>query len=75
MGVPRDKEYGLAFYRNMPISRYERGEIPSQEHLLVAPENSQADMARYIGNRSVRYLGSFPAQHIEFYRVTSQVTP
>ncbi len=44
MGVPRDKEYGLAFYRNMPISRYERGEIPSQEHLLVAPENSQADM-------------------------------
>ena len=28
LGVPRDKEYGLAFYRNMPISRYERGEVP-----------------------------------------------
>jgi 4-amino-4-deoxy-L-arabinose transferase-like glycosyltransferase len=75
LGVTRDKEYGLAFYRNMPISRYERGEVPSQEHLLVVPENSQTDMARYVGDRSVAYLGHFSPQHIEFYRVAARTTP
>jgi 4-amino-4-deoxy-L-arabinose transferase-like glycosyltransferase len=73
LGVPRDKEYGLAFYRNMPVSRYERGEVPAIEHLLVVPENSQGDMARYIGDRPVLYLGHFLPQHIEYYRVAPRI--
>jgi hypothetical protein len=74
VGVPRDKEYGLAFYRNTVVSRYERGEVPSNEHLLVAPDNAQGQIARFIGSRSAAFLGTFPAQHIDIYRVAA-VTP
>jgi hypothetical protein len=73
LGISRDKEYGLAFYRNMPVSRYERGEVPVPEHLLVVPGNSQGDMARYIGDRPVLYLGHFLPQHIEYYRVAPRI--
>lgn len=72
IGVPREKEYGLAFYRNQAISRYERGETPAVEHVLVAPENSQTEIARYIGDRHAAYLGNFPYQHLEFYRVSAK---
>lgn len=71
VGVPRDKEYGLAFYRNTVVSRYERGEVPSTEHLLVAPDDAQGQVARYIGSRSASLLGTFPAQHIDMYRVSA----
>src|SRR5205807_2628485 len=43
--VPRELEYGLTFYRNRLTVRYEWGSAPKEEHLLVAPENSQADVA------------------------------
>jgi 4-amino-4-deoxy-L-arabinose transferase-like glycosyltransferase len=69
VGVPRDKEYGLAFYRNTVVSRYERGEVPPTEHLLVAPDDAQGQVARFIGSRSATFLGTFPAQHIDIYRV------
>jgi 4-amino-4-deoxy-L-arabinose transferase-like glycosyltransferase len=32
----RDVEYGLGFYLDQRIQRYERGEIPISEHMLVA---------------------------------------
>ena len=71
VGVPRDKEYGLAFYRDTVVSRYERGEVPAAEHLLVAPDDAQGQVARYIGSRSASLLGTFPAQHIDMYRVSA----
>lgn len=73
--ISRDKEYGLAFYRNQPIARYERGEIPASEHVLVAPANSQADIAHFVGERYVSFLGSFPLQHLEFYQVGPAAAP
>jgi 4-amino-4-deoxy-L-arabinose transferase-like glycosyltransferase len=72
--VGRQTEYGLHFYRNQPVSSYDRGEIPQGAHLLVAKEGVQSDLARLIGSRVVTPAGSNPAQHLEFYQVSSAGT-
>src|SRR5262249_24158298 len=41
----RTLEYGLGFYRNQPISRYERGEIPREEHVLIEKQNQDKELA------------------------------
>jgi 4-amino-4-deoxy-L-arabinose transferase-like glycosyltransferase len=73
-GVGRQTEYGLHFYRNMPVSNYDRGEIPAGAHWLVAKEGAESDLARLIGSRVVMPVGSNPAQHLEYYRVSSAGT-
>jgi len=67
--VSRQTEYGLAFYRNQAIPRYERGEIPDGEHLIVAPEGSQTAVAKEVAGRRVSYLGSFAPQGLDYYWV------
>jgi 4-amino-4-deoxy-L-arabinose transferase-like glycosyltransferase len=67
--VPREIEYGLAFYRNQSIANYDRGEVPSHAHLLVTREGQQSDIARILGNRRVSLLGTYPPQHIQYYWV------
>ena len=71
LGVRRETEYGLAFYRNQPISRYELRQIPSDEHLLLIPEGARPAIAQFAGARRVVYLGAFPQQHLEFYWVAA----
>jgi hypothetical protein len=44
--VRRELEYGLTFYRNHLTFNYDWGSVPQEEHLLVAPENSQAEIAK-----------------------------
>jgi len=75
--VPRALEYGLAFYRNQPISSYERNEIPSTAHLVVATSGSQRELEYRLPGRSVtRWCPSrsrvcgFPWQHLDFYVVS-----
>jgi 4-amino-4-deoxy-L-arabinose transferase-like glycosyltransferase len=70
--VPRDLGFGLAFYRNQIIERYEVGEIPSTEHLLVAPEGSQMEIAQQVQGRRVSYLGSFAPQGLDYYWVAGK---
>jgi 4-amino-4-deoxy-L-arabinose transferase-like glycosyltransferase len=70
-GVSRETEYGLAFYRNQVIDRYELGQVPTGEHLLVAPEGSQAAIAKQIAGRRVSYLGSFAPQGLDYYWVST----
>lgn len=65
----RETEYGLAFYRNQAIARYERGEAPAGEHLVVAPEGSQTAVAKEVTGRRVSYLGSFAPQGLDYYWV------
>ena len=60
--LPRETEYGLQFYRNQSIPRYELGQIPEGEHLLVAREGWQKNIAKWTTGRRVTYLGSFAAQ-------------
>jgi len=74
LGVSRETEYGLAFYRNQVIVRYEQGTIPAREHLLVAPEGSQAEITR-IASRRISKLGNFAPQHLDYYWVSAPLVP
>ena len=67
----RETEYGLAFYRNQPIPRYERGEVPPQDHLVVTPEAESDELVKLMRPRRVSHLGSFTPQHLEFFWVST----
>jgi len=67
--APRETEYGLAFYLNRHISRYERHEVPSSEHVVIAPSGSQAVVQNSVPGRRVAYLGSFKAQRLDCFSV------
>jgi hypothetical protein len=66
----REAEFGLAFYLNRPISRYERNEIPAGEHMVVAPTGSQSRVAGSVGGRRVSYLGTFAPQALDYFWVS-----
>ncbi len=67
--VRRELEYGLTFYRNRLTFNYDWGSIPRVEHLLVAPENAQAEIVKLVAGRRVSYLGHYAAQHVDYYWV------
>jgi 4-amino-4-deoxy-L-arabinose transferase-like glycosyltransferase len=69
--VRREVEYGLTFYRNQLTFNYDWGSVPSGEHLLVAPENSQVEIAKLVPGRRVSYLGHYAAQHLDYYWVAA----
>jgi 4-amino-4-deoxy-L-arabinose transferase-like glycosyltransferase len=69
--VPRELEYGLTFYRNQLTLNYAWGRVPAQEHLLVAPENSQTEIAKLNPGRRVSFLGHYAAQQIDYYWVAA----
>ncbi len=71
----RETEYGLHFYRNENVSRYERGEIPPQEHLLVAPITAESKIPAQLPGRRVSHLGTDQPQQLDYYWVSaSQAT-
>jgi 4-amino-4-deoxy-L-arabinose transferase-like glycosyltransferase len=69
--VPRELEYGLTFYRNQLTFNYDWGNVPSQEHLLVAPENLQLEIAKLVAGRRVSYLGNYAPQHLDYFWVAA----
>ena len=69
--VPRETEYGLAFYRDQVVSRYELGQIPEGEHLVVAAHGFQKGVAKETG-RKVTYLGNFAPQKLDYFYVPSR---
>ncbi|HEY4052958.1 MAG TPA: glycosyltransferase family 39 protein [Terriglobales bacterium] len=70
--VSRELEYGLQFYRNQPIPRYELGQAPASEHLVVARAGFQKAFARDVPGRKVVTLGEFPEQKVEFFYVSAR---
>lgn len=70
--LSRQTEYGLQFYRNQNIARYELGQIPDGEHLLVAREGWQKNIAKWTTGRRVTYLGSFAPQGLDYYWVAGK---
>ncbi len=70
-GLRREIEYGLAFYRNQVIVRYEKDGVPAEEHLLIAPGNSQTEVARQLTGRRVLLLGHFAPQHLDYYWIAA----
>jgi len=73
--LSRETEFGLAFYRNETIARYEAGQIPAEEHLVLAPEGSQTALAKKTAGRRVSYLGSYAPQGIDYYWVAAAPGP
>jgi 4-amino-4-deoxy-L-arabinose transferase-like glycosyltransferase len=67
----RETEYGLAFYRNHPIARYERGEAPPEDHLVVVPESYADEFVQAVRPRRASRLGEFAPQQLEFYWVST----
>lgn len=72
--VHREQEYGLEFYLNRAMEKYEDGKIPPEAHVLVAghgsqDQGSQVDVAKIVAGRRVSYLTSIPAQRLELYWV------
>lgn len=65
----RQIEYGLAFYRNQTIARYESGEVPTAEHIVVAPMGSETDIKNLAAGRRVSYLGTYEPQSLDYYWV------
>jgi 4-amino-4-deoxy-L-arabinose transferase-like glycosyltransferase len=69
--VRRELEYGLTFYRNQLTFNYDWGRQLQEEHLLVAPEDSQLEIEKLMPGRRVSYLGRYPAQHVDYYWVAA----
>jgi 4-amino-4-deoxy-L-arabinose transferase-like glycosyltransferase len=67
----RETEYGLGFYRNQAIPRYERGEAPAQDHLVVVPESYSDEFLKLVHPKRASHLGGFPPQHLEFFWVST----
>ena len=72
LGVRRETEFGLAFYRNQVVSRYEMRQVPAAEHLLVAPEGAKAAIVQFAGGRRVSFLGNFAPQGLDLYWVAGE---
>jgi hypothetical protein len=70
-GVRRETDYGLTFYRNQTVRRYEKDSVPAEEHLLVAPENSRTEIERQVAGRRILLLGHFAPQHVDYYWVAA----
>jgi 4-amino-4-deoxy-L-arabinose transferase-like glycosyltransferase len=70
--LSREDEYGLQFYFDSPIPRYELGEIPAQEHILVVPRDSQDRVMKRVEGRLVVHLGTFAPRALEYFWVASQ---
>ena len=70
-GVSRELEYGLAFYRNQIPVRYESGNIPPEEHLLVAPTTWMDNVAKQSAGRRVSLLGHYAPQNVDYYWVSA----
>jgi 4-amino-4-deoxy-L-arabinose transferase-like glycosyltransferase len=69
--VPRETEFGLQFYRDQNIDRYEWGQVPAGEHLVVAPEGMRTIVEKRAAGRRVSYLGSFASQGLDYYWVSA----
>lgn len=67
--LSRVQEYGLEFYLDRPARPYESGTIPAQAHVLVAAQDTQAQITQLVPGRRVSYLMSIPAQKVDVYWV------
>ena len=70
-GASREVEYGLAFYRNQVVARYETGGVPAEEHLLVAPTAWMDNVAKETAGRHVSLLGHYAPQKLDYYWVSA----
>ena len=70
-GASREVEYGLAFYRDQIIARYESGNVPAGEHLLVAPPAWMDNVKQQTEGRRVSFLGHYAPLNLDYYWVAA----
>jgi 4-amino-4-deoxy-L-arabinose transferase-like glycosyltransferase len=70
-GVSREVEFGLEFYRDQIISRYETGNIPPSEHLLVAAPDWKSNITEWTRGRRVSLLGHYAQQNLDYYWIAA----
>jgi len=70
-GASREVEYGLAFYRDQIVSRYEAGNVPPGEHLLVALPSWKSNVTEWTKGRRITSLGHYAPQNLDYYWVAS----
>jgi len=70
-GASRELEYGLAFYRNQTIARYESGNVPAGEHLLVAATAWRPNVVEKTTRRRVSFLGHDAPQNVDYFWVSA----
>ncbi len=68
-GIRRELEYGLTFYLNRPVSIYDRAEIPSGDHIVLARKGSETALAALIPGRRITPLRGFDPQGLAIVRV------
>src|ERR1700682_2276694 len=56
--LSRETEYGLNFYRDQKILRYETAGVPAGEHLLITPEGWQKNITKWTPGPRVTYVRS-----------------
>jgi 4-amino-4-deoxy-L-arabinose transferase-like glycosyltransferase len=69
--LSREDQYGLQFYLDREIPRYELGEIPAQEHVVVVPRELEDRVIKRAQGRVVVHLGTFAARALEYFWVSS----
>ena len=72
-GASREVEYGLAFYRDQTVARYELGNVPASEHLLVAPTAWKRNVDELTAGRRVTFLGHDAPLNLNYYWVAAAV--
>ena len=72
LGIKRDMDYGLAFYRNERLVHYDQDGVPDGEHLLVVRANDTEDLGRWLTGRVYTPLFLYDAQGFEVYKVLAR---
>jgi 4-amino-4-deoxy-L-arabinose transferase-like glycosyltransferase len=70
--VRRELDYGLQFYLDRNILRYEDGQVPESGHILIASHDIKLEIAKNPIGRRALYLGSFSSQRLDFYLVSAK---
>jgi 4-amino-4-deoxy-L-arabinose transferase-like glycosyltransferase len=71
LGVRRDIEYGLSFYRNQPMQHYDNSHegVPAGEHVLVIATRDQPELEHYLAGRIYEPLFLYEMQGLAVYKV------
>jgi hypothetical protein len=70
-GASREVEYGLAFYRDQIVARYESGSVPATEHLLVVAPAWKSNVDELTSGRRVTFLDHYAPQNLDYYWVAA----
>ena len=69
--IPRETEFGLAFYRDQSPFRYESGQVPDGEQLVVVAKQYSRGVTKAAGRKAV-YLGEFAPQKFDYFYVPAR---